>query len=229
MQKTFENFKNYIKESGKKNSACQYEYKRVLQSDSFEELFLVIKENFNWCFVEKKILSSEILLQYVELVELNNVGFYIRQELQKISGNENVWLFDSTVNVMRESSTVNVMWGSSTVNVMRESSTVNVMWGSSTVNVMRGSSTVNVMWGSSTVKEMWGSSTVKEMRESSTVNVMWGSSTVNVMWGSSTVNVMRESSTVNVMWGSSKRTFFEYGHKPKLYMKKGSHEIIYLD
>ena len=87
MEKTFDNFKNYIIEAGKSNNACKDEFNRVLTSDNFTQLFDVIKNNFHWCFQYKKILNSEILLQYVELAYLNNEGFYVNQKINTLKSN----------------------------------------------------------------------------------------------------------------------------------------------
>jgi hypothetical protein len=112
------------------------------------------------------------------------------------------------------------------VNRLTGNAVIEQMWGSSTVKQMRESSTVNEMRESSTVKQMRESSTVNEMRESSTVKQMWGSSTVKQMWESSTVKQMRESSTVKQMWGSSTAIKFEWNKKTKIFIPKGSFEIV---
>jgi hypothetical protein len=142
---------------------------------------------------EKSVRSALIQWKKKKVItrktkELSSGQYYIYKDVEVLSGNVNVILYDS--------STVQRMCGSSTVQEMWDSSTVQKMWGSSTVQKMCGSSTVQEMWDSSTVQKMLGSSTVQEMWGSSTVQKMLGSSTVQEMLDSSTVQEMLDSSTV---------------------------------
>jgi hypothetical protein len=148
--------------------------------------------------VRRRIISGEVKI----LVG----GLYVVKDAQigRVQQAKVVYMQNSSVNVMRENSSVNEMWGNSSVNVMRENSSVNEMWENSSVNVMRGNSSVNVMRENSSVNEMRGNSSVNVMRENSSVNEMRENSSVNVMLGNSSVNMMLGNSSVNDMWENSK-------------------------
>ena len=88
-------------------------------------------------------------------IDVLSSGFYRlkRCEVNKLLKDVNVYLDQSKVGEMRESSQVGVMWGSSQVGEMRESSQVGVMWESSQVGEMRESSQVGEMRESSTARD----------------------------------------------------------------------------
>ncbi len=112
-------------------------------------------------------------------------------------------LINSSVNVMRDNSSVNVICGNSSVNKMYSNSSVNEMCGNSSVNEMYNNSSVNEMYGNSSVNEMRDNSSVKKMYDNSNVNEMFDDSSVNVMYNNSSVNEMRDNSSVNEMCGNS--------------------------
>ncbi len=126
-----------------------------------------------------------------------------RCEIKKLCNNVKVYLSDSQVCEMCDSSQVYKMRDSSKVYVMFDSSQVGEMRGSSQVYKMRDSSQVGEMRGSSQVYKMRDSSQVYEMRESSKVDVMRESSKVYVMRDSSQVDVMYDGSQVCEMRDSS--------------------------
>ena len=99
-------------------------------------------------------------------IDVLSSGFYRlkRCEVKKLLKDVKIYLDQSKVGEMRESSQVGVMWGSSKVGEMRGSSQVGVMWESSQVGEMRESSQVGEMRGSSKVGVMRESSTARDFK-----------------------------------------------------------------
>jgi len=56
----YEEFKNEIVNRCKAEGACQTEFKRILNSESFTDIFTVLKANFSWA-CDHKIIEAEIL------------------------------------------------------------------------------------------------------------------------------------------------------------------------
>jgi hypothetical protein len=125
--------------------------------------------------VRRRIISGEVKI----LVG----GLYVVKDAQigRVQQAKVVYMQNSSVNEMRENSSVDVMRENSSVNEMRENSSVNMMWENSSVNEMRENSSVNMMWENSSVNEMRENSSVNMMRENSSVNEMWENSSVNMM------------------------------------------------
>ena len=73
--KNFKNAKKYITEKAKELRACSSEYKKALESENFDDLISVIRENAKWT-VEKELLTDELSIKYfgVSLLNLLNSG-----------------------------------------------------------------------------------------------------------------------------------------------------------
>ena len=74
IMKNFENFKQEIIKRCKKQLACETEFKRVLESKTFEDLIKVITDNFNWS-CNHKIIDIP-LLEEVGSEILNNCNIF---------------------------------------------------------------------------------------------------------------------------------------------------------
>lgn len=107
--KTFKEFKDFIKNQGKKSNACQEQYKRVLESETFEELLQVIKDNYNWCY-SNNVFTKEELINYVPYQTLLDNGFYYNY-----SGE----LLNDKVSVMYYS-TIQDVWDDGTIQDVRD-------------------------------------------------------------------------------------------------------------
>ena len=56
----FDEFKNEIIKRCKAESACEAQFRRILNSETFPQIFTVLKDNFSWS-CNHKIIDSEIL------------------------------------------------------------------------------------------------------------------------------------------------------------------------
>ena len=63
--KTFEEFKDEILKRAREANACKQEYGRAYKSNTFDELMLVIKDNFSFA-VNKKVIDPELIEDYKE-------------------------------------------------------------------------------------------------------------------------------------------------------------------
>ena len=72
-QKTdFEDIKAEILNRAKAAKACTEQYSRAYKSETLQELCSVIKDNFNWCFINK-VITSNLLMQYREDFAQNDI------------------------------------------------------------------------------------------------------------------------------------------------------------
>jgi hypothetical protein len=127
----FQDFKTEIIKRAKEQSACQDEFKRACNSESFPELFKVITDNFNWA-CSHNIIDVDLLTAVKAEANKSNIRC-----------NENTQSGYLLVN----NATVKA-WGNATVEA----------WGNATVKAW-GNATVEA-WGNATV-EAWGNATVK--------------------------------------------------------------------
>jgi len=180
----FKEFKQIIADRCKAENACDTEFTKLLASESFPELFAVLKNNIG-CVFNHNILNAEILLPVKEAANASDI-----------------WVNESTSTgyLFADSATVEA-WGSATVRAsgsatVRASGSATVeAWGSATVEAW-GSATVEA-WGSATVRA-WGNATVRA----------WGNATVRASdnatvraWGNATVEAS-DNATVRA-WGNA--------------------------
>ena len=109
---TFKEFKDFIKNQGKKANACEEQYKRVLASETFEELLQVIKDNYNWCY-SNNIFTKEELMNYVPNQTLLDNGFYYNYSGELLNDKVAV-LYDSTIQNVRDNTTIQDVRGNTT-------------------------------------------------------------------------------------------------------------------
>ena len=79
MEKSFENFKNYILINAKEKDACSSQIKEAETTINFTQLLGVIKNNANWCYVNK-LVNADILEKYVPDNELLSANIYVKKE-----------------------------------------------------------------------------------------------------------------------------------------------------
>lgn len=125
--KTFENFKNYIVVKATESSACNIEITKAKQSNNFAELFKVIKDNINWS-ISNKLINTEILLNYVDDLDLVANGFYVKKEFTEFT-ESNTCLFSTKVEILKAN--ILNMSGTSSVGEMSDTSSVGRMSGTS--------------------------------------------------------------------------------------------------
>ncbi len=206
----FKDFKTEIIDRCKNQSACQSEFKRVLDSKNYKELIPVLTDNF-WWSCNHKIIDVE-LLKKVGNETLNKFDLAVNISVTKgfllAGGNSTVKAWDNSTVEAWGNSTVEA-WDNSTVKA-GGNSTVKA-WDNSTVKA-GGNSTVKA-WGNSTV-EAWGNSTVEA----------WGNSTVEA-WGNSTVEA-GDNSYINslntIEHKLSDKAICRYYHENKIVLSKSS-------
>ena len=79
MRKSSENFKNYILINAKEKDACSSQIKEAETTINFTQLLGVIKNNANWCYVNK-LVNADILEKYVPDIELLSANIYVKKE-----------------------------------------------------------------------------------------------------------------------------------------------------
>jgi len=201
----YEEFKNEIVTRCKAEGACQTEFKRILNSESFTDIFTVLKDNFSWACIHK-IIEAEILTAV--LPEANASDIWVN--VNTSTG----YLFAS------DSATVRA-WGSATVEA----------WGSATVRAS-DSATVRA-WGSATV-EAWGSATVRAsdsatvrasdsatVRASDSATVRASDSATVRAWGSAFI-----SSYTNIECKLSDHAIFRNTSTNEITIMEGAYTII---
>ena len=110
MEKSFENFKNYILINAKEKDACSSQIKEAETTINFTQLLGVIKNNANWCYVNK-LVNADILEKYVPDIELLSANIYVKKE--RIVQNNGLCLYYSSTSKHYGSST-SEHYGSST-------------------------------------------------------------------------------------------------------------------
>jgi len=94
----FTEFRQIVKDRCRKASACQTQFKRLLEAETFEPFFEVLKDSSNWVF-GNNILDAELLLQVKE--EANKADIWVNENCS--SGI--LYAFNATVQA----------WGNATV------------------------------------------------------------------------------------------------------------------
>ena len=102
MEKSFENFKNYILINAKEKDACSSQIKEAETTINFTQLLGVIKNNANWCYVNK-LVNADILEKYVPDIELLSANIYVKKE--RIVQNNGLCLYYSSTSKHYGSST----------------------------------------------------------------------------------------------------------------------------
>ncbi len=114
----FKKLKNRIVESCKNNSACQDEFKRVLNSKNKSQLLTVLKDNFAWSY-PRGILNTKIFDAFGEKLCASK-GIYYKNEILSIKNQNAIILCGDVIVKMLGNSTVTEMWGNSTVRTWHE-------------------------------------------------------------------------------------------------------------
>ena len=102
MEKSFENFKNYILINAKEKDACSSQIKEAETTINFTQLLGVIKNNANWCYLNK-LVNADILEKYVPDIELLSANIYVKKE--RIVQNNGLCLYYSSTSKHYGSST----------------------------------------------------------------------------------------------------------------------------
>ena len=206
--KTFENFKEYIVAKATELNACNDELSKAKNSTDFKELFQVIKDNINWS-ISNKLINTDILLNYVDDVDLVDNGFYVKKQFTEFT-ESNTCFFTTKVEILKanilnlsDTSSVGEMYDTSSVGEMSDTSSVGRMYDTSSVGRMSGTSSVGRMYDTSSVGEMSGTSSVGRMYDTSSVGEMYGTSSVGRMSGTSSVGRMYDTSSVGEMSDTS--------------------------
>ena len=72
MEKSFENFKNYILINAKEKDACSSQIKEAETTINFTQLLGVIKNNANWCYVNKLVKRNYNPNKYIHCKEIKD-------------------------------------------------------------------------------------------------------------------------------------------------------------
>ena len=167
----FQGFKDWLIVAAKQADACASQYKRALESQTWEQLLTVVKENANWLY-SNNIITTDSLVNVPDEILLEN-GIYVKKT--NVTQNAGLAIYYSSTSEHYGSSTSNHYdsstskhYGSSTSN--HYDSSTSEHYGSST-SEHYGSSTSN-HYGSSTSKH-YGSSTygsVYELKDTSIIH-----------------------------------------------------------
>ncbi len=226
--KTFDQFKADFAKACKSRGACQEEFKKLLESENWQDLLTVIKNNARWCYNNKVI--DEDILSFVPDKELLEAGIYVKKE--NVKQTEGLCYYYSSTSEHYGSSTsehygssTSKHYGSSTSKHYDSStsehydSSTSKHYGSST-SEHYGSST-SKHYDSSTSKH-YGSST-SEHYDSSTSKHYYSSTSKH--YGSSTYGSVN---TVNISVIHDQAIIRERS-TGKIYFKKNAFEIVELD
>ena len=118
--KTFKEFKDEILKRAKEANAYKQEYGRAYKSNTFDELMLVIKDNFSFA-VNKKVIDPELIEDYKEEFIASDIycnqytekGYLLVSDfsMENINGNVvvNVW-DNATIQNVRGNATIRDVW-----------------------------------------------------------------------------------------------------------------------
>ena len=110
MEKSFENFKNYILINAKEKKACLYELEKAENCINFSQILEAIKYNANWCYINN-LVNADILEKYVPDNELLSANIYVKKE--RIVQTDGLCFYYSSTSEHYDSST-SKHYGSST-------------------------------------------------------------------------------------------------------------------
>ena len=110
MEKSFENFKNYILINAKEKKACMYELEKAENCINFSQILEIIKYNANWCYINN-LVNADILEKYVPDNELLSANIYVKKE--RIVQTDGLCFYYSSTSEHYDSST-SKHYGSST-------------------------------------------------------------------------------------------------------------------
>jgi len=167
----FKEFKQIIADRCKAEGACVTEFTKLLASESFLELFTVLKDNINWVF-NHNILNAEILFPVKEAANASDIwvnensstGYLFADNVTvEAWGNATVRASDNATVRASDNATVEA-WGNATVRASDNATvraSANATVGASDNATVRASDNATVeAWGNATV-EAWGNATVR--------------------------------------------------------------------
>ena len=147
METKFKIFKEEIIKRCKKHSACKPEFKRVLESENFEQITKVLTDNFNWScnngILDAELIEplNEVLLPFnlcANISEGTNVFIILSgSSSAELSGSSSAKLFDSSSAELFDSSSAE-LFGSSSAELSGSSSAK--LFGSSSAELFGSSS-----------------------------------------------------------------------------------------
>jgi len=132
----FTELQQEILKLAKRKDACKDEYKKASICKNKNELLIIIKENFAWCYQEN-VITIDLLDEFGEKILIKN-GIYHKGIVDKIQGEKDIILCGDVEIKMLDSSQVGEMWDSSQVGKMLDSSQIGKMWGSSIIRTWNG-------------------------------------------------------------------------------------------
>ena len=221
MEKSFENFKNYILINAKEKKACMYELEKAENCINFSQILEIIKYNANWCYINN-LVNADILEKYVPDNELLSANIYVKKE--RIVQTDGLCFYYSSTSEHYDSST-SKHYGSSTSE--HYGSSTSEHYDSSTSKHYDSStsehydSSTSKHYYSSTSKH-YGSSTSKHYDSSTSKH--YGSST-SKHYGSSTsgsVYILKDTSIIH------DQAIIRERSTNKVYFKKSAFEIVEL-
>ena len=86
--KTFKTTKSYICKRAKELQACSSEYKKALESKTFDELIEILRENAGWVITEK-LLDDKLSIKYFDLSLSNLFNSGLSNSGHRNSGHRN--------------------------------------------------------------------------------------------------------------------------------------------
>jgi len=150
MNQTLTDFKKFIVSQCKKKSACEYEFKRIVASETFEDILQVLKDYYHWCF-ENALFTKEDIIQLVPTQDLLDNGFYYDYSGELLNDKVAV-VYDSNIFNVRDNAIVQDVRGNATVQNVRGNATVQNVRGNATVQNVRGNAVVQNVWDNATYR-----------------------------------------------------------------------------
>ena len=211
--KTFKEFKEEILKRAKEADACKPEYGRAYKSETFDELMLVIKDNFSFA-VDKKVIDPELIEDYKEEFMTSDIycnqytekGYLLVSDFTMENINGNV-----VVNV-RDNATIQNVWDNATIQNVWGNATIQNVWGNATIQNVRGNATIQDVRDNATIQDVWDNATIQNVRDNATIQNVWGNATIQDVrdnatiqdvWGNATIQDVRDNATIQNVRGNA--------------------------
>ena len=178
--KTFKEFKDEILKRAKEANAYKQEYGRAYKSNTFDELMLVIKDNFSFA-VNKKVIDPELIEDYKEEFIASDIycnqytekGYLLVSDfsMENINGNVvvNVW-DNATIQNVRGNATIQNVWGNATIQNVRDNATIQDVRGNATIQNVRDNATIQNVWGNATIQNVRDNATIQDVRDNAYIS-----------------------------------------------------------
>ena len=160
--KTFEEFKDEILKRAREANARKQEYGRAYKSNTFDELMLVIKDNFSFA-VNKKVIDPELIEDYKE--EFIASDIYCNQYTEK----GYLLVSDFSMENINGNVVVNVR-GNATIQNVRDNATIQDVWDNATIQNVRDNATIQDVWDNATIQNVRDNATIQNVRDNAYIS-----------------------------------------------------------